>query len=34
MELIPGENRIITAYYSSRTKIVDYFVDKRTVDLP
>jgi hypothetical protein len=28
MELIPGENRIITAYYSSGTKIVDYFIDR------
>jgi hypothetical protein len=29
MELTPGENRIIPAYYSSGTKVVDYFIDKR-----
>jgi len=27
IEHIPGENRLIVAYYSSGTKIVDYFID-------
>jgi len=28
IEHIPGEQRLIVAYYSSGTKIVDYFIDK------
>jgi hypothetical protein len=29
IEKIPGEQRLIVAYYSSGTKIVDYFIDDR-----